>query len=83
MEQMLGRPLRPGENVHHINGIRSDNSPENLELWVRQQPAGQRVEDLITFVVRSYRRAVIEALIADEWRLGKFHQPELFPDVAA
>jgi hypothetical protein len=30
------------------------NSPENLELWVKPQPAGQRLEDLITFIVEHY-----------------------------
>lgn len=51
MEQQLGRPLAPGENVHHINGVRDDNRPENLELWHTQQPYGQRVEQLIQYVV--------------------------------
>lgn len=55
MERILGRPLRKGENVHHVNGCRWDNSPENLELWVTAQPAGQRPADLL-----AYAHAIIE-----------------------
>jgi hypothetical protein len=54
MEEVLGRKLEQGENVHHRNGVRSDNRPENLELWVKMQPAGQRVEDVVAFVVEHY-----------------------------
>jgi hypothetical protein len=63
MEAVLGRRLGPHELVHHRNGVRLDNRSENLELWVIPHPPGQRVADLVAWVVDQYPddvRALLE-----------------------
>lgn len=62
MEQVLGRPLESFENVHHKNGRRADNRPENLEVWIVPQPSGQRAEDLVDWVLDHFIEMVREKL---------------------
>jgi hypothetical protein len=48
--------LASDEQVHHINGDRSDNALGNLELWSTSHPSGRRIEDLLEFCMVMFDR---------------------------
>jgi hypothetical protein len=67
MARKLGRPLLPGEQPHHKNLIKSDNTPGNLELWLTSQPSGARVADLLEWSLTLLDRYMPDVLVPG-WR---------------
>lgn len=62
MEHILGRFLFPQEFVHHKDGNRQNNKPENLELWSTSQPPGQRVAEKVEwawFILSQYAPSLL------------------------
>lgn len=46
-EQKLGRPLEPGEIVHHKNERIRDNNPDNLEVMTRAEHMAEHREAIV------------------------------------
>lgn len=73
MSEMIGRPIGKNESVHHKNGIKDDNRPENLELATRFHTKGQSVEDMIKFC----REYIKEYGWYREFAKQNLHSPKL------
>ena len=68
MEVKLGRKLEPHERVHHKNGKRDDNRPENLELWTgvgtsKKDPHGIRMVDKVIDMIDSLTAEELQRIV--------------------
>lgn len=46
-EQKLGRPLRRGEVVHHLDGNKHNNAPENLEILTQSEHVRRHYDQMM------------------------------------
>lgn len=52
--EKLGRPLKDGEYVRHINRDKSDNRPENLEVYGNPKDLSKRkIQEAIFFLIEN------------------------------
>lgn len=70
MEQVVGRPLRRHETVHHKNGDRADNRPENLELWGTKHKPGVRMADMVDEIMRQPEIATLDTETRSQVRIA-------------
>ena len=59
MQKKIGRPIRKGEIVHHVNARRDDNRPENLALCVNKSHHATVHRSLDVVVSRLIEQGVI------------------------
>ncbi len=74
MEAQIGMKLTKDEVVHHINGNKKDNRPENLQIMSVSEHS--RFENLGKKLSNEHKEKVRQSLIGNQRRKGIPHTPE-------
>lgn len=77
MEEHLGRPLSPEEHVHHINGDKTDNRLENLQVVTNSQHRKVHAPPKLICSACKQKQAVAKGFCKSCWhkaRRGKLKQ---------
>lgn len=79
-EVKIGRKLLPNEVVHHINGDKLDNRPENLEVMSASEHS--RLENVGKVLSDEHKEKVRKSLIGNKRRLGIPHSESVKAQIA-